>query len=232
ESIDVPGAEVGPAASNSEVEASEFEEPSVMQTPSATLDVVAEASAGAVQEFDLGPSMPTGGAVASGKRASKLGTGGPGFGFGPGDGGVPPEQRWSIVYNPGQTLEEYARQLDFFGVELATPGPGNTLQYASHFSATTPRRRVGSPTGDKRLYFLWQGRGRKQTDVDLLKKAGIDVGEGAIFQFYPESVEKTLRELEVRYRGRQPAEIRMTRFSVVPRGGGYAFVVLDQKTLR
>ena len=30
--------------------------------------------------------------------SSKLGTGGPGLGFGPGDGGVSREQRWSIIY--------------------------------------------------------------------------------------------------------------------------------------
>ena len=37
---------------------------------------------------------------------------------------------------------------------------------------------------------------------------------------------------EVRYRGRQPAEIRFTRFNVVPRGNGYGFTVLAQEPLR
>ena len=82
------------------------------------LDAVAEAGQ-SLAEVDLGAVMPSGGPVASGRRASKLGTGGPGLGLGPGDGGVPAEQRWSIVYNPGQTIEEYARQLDALGVELA-----------------------------------------------------------------------------------------------------------------
>ena len=66
----------------------------------------------------------------------------------------------------------------------------------------------------------------------LLKKAGIDVGEGVVIQFYPKTVERQLAELEVRYKGRQPAEIRVTRFSVVPRGEGYGFSVLAQETLR
>ena len=158
----------------------------------------------------------SGGAVASGRRASKLGTGGPGLGFGPGDGGVAREQRWSIVYNPGQTPEEYARQLDALGVELAVISGTNQLTYVSHFSSPTPTKRFGSGQGDDRLYFLWQGRGRKASDVALLKKAGIDVGEGVVIQFYPKAVEATLAQLEVRYRGRQPAEIRVTRFSVVP----------------
>ena len=64
----------------------------------------------------------------------------------------------------------------------------------------------------------------------LLKKAGIDVGEGVVLQFYPKQVEAMLAQLEVRYRGRQPAEIRVTRFGVVPRGDGYGFEVLAQET--
>ena len=66
----------------------------------------------------------------------------------------------------------------------------------------------------------------------LLQKAGIDVGEGVVIQFYPKPVEDALAQLEVRYRGRQPAEIRVTRFSVVPQGDGYGFAVLAQETLR
>jgi hypothetical protein len=176
--------------------------------------------------------MPGGGPVASGRRASKLGTGGPGLGIGPGDGGIPAEQRWSIVYNPGQTIDEYARQLDALGVELAVVSGQDRLTYVSRFSAPTPSTRNGSGQGDNRLYFLWQGRGRKASDVALLRKAGIEVGEGVVIQFYPKAVELQLAQLEVRYRGRQPSEIRFTRFSVEPRGDGYGFTVLAQEPLR
>ncbi|MFO0909621.1 MAG: hypothetical protein U0794_14905 [Isosphaeraceae bacterium] len=231
EKIDVPGADAAAQASNNPEDAGDFEEPSVMQTPAAMLDAAADAGA-SLAEVDLGAIMPNGGPIASGRRASKLGTGGPGLGFGPGDGGVPAEQRWSIVYNPGQTIDEYARQLDGLGVELAVVSGANQLAYVSHFSDAQPTVRYGSGQGDDRLYFLWQGRGRKASDVALLKKAGIDVGEGVVIQFYPKTVERQLAELEVRYKGRQPAEIRVTRFSVVPRGEGYGFSVLAQETLR
>ena len=102
EKVDVAGADVAAAASNNQEEAGDFEEPSVEQTPGAMMDTVSEAGQ-SLAEVDLGATMPTGGQVASGKRASKLGTGGPGLGFGPGDGGVAREQRWSIIYSPGQT---------------------------------------------------------------------------------------------------------------------------------
>jgi hypothetical protein len=231
EKVDVAGAEAAAQASNNEEVAADFEEPSVQETPAAMLDSVAEAGQRSA-EVDLGAVMPTGGAVASGRRASKLGTGGPGLGIGPGDGGVPREQRWSIIYNPGQTLDEYARQLDALGVELAVISGPDQLTYASHFSDPTPTKRSGTGQGDRRLFFLWQGRGRKASDVALLKKAGIDVGEGVVIQFYPDKVEEALAQLEVRYKGRQPAEIRVTRFAVVPKGDGYGFEVLAQETLR
>jgi hypothetical protein len=231
EKIDVAGAGLAAAASNNEEEAGDFEEPSVQETPAAMLDAAAAAGA-SLAEVDLGAAMPRGGPVASGRRASKLGTGGPGLGFGPGDGGVAREQRWSIIYNPGQTLEEYARQLDGLGVELAVISGPNQLTYVSNFSSPTPTHRVGTGQGDDRLYFLWQGRGRKASDVALLQKAGIDVGEGVVLQFYPKPVEELLAQLEVRYRGRQPSEIRVTRFGVVPQGDAYGFEVLAQDTLR
>ncbi len=230
EKVDVPGAEAATRASNNEEAAGEFEPPSVQKTPSAMIDALADSGQN-VAEVDMSAEV-SGGPVAGGRRASKLGTGGPGLGLGPGDGGVPAEQRWSIVYNPGQTIEEYARQLDALGVELAVVSGADQLTFASRFSDPTPAKRIGSGQGDNRLYFLWQGRGRKTSDVALLAKVGVEVGEGVVLQFYPKGVEQQLAQLEVRYRGRQPAEIRFTRFSVVPTGTGYGFSVLAQEPLR
>jgi hypothetical protein len=230
EEIQVGGGEAGDQASNNPEEASEFEDKALQESPAVMLDAAAEAGQGAA-EVDVGSVMPSGGPVASGKKSSKFGTGGPSLGTGPGDGGIRPEQRWVIVYNPGQTIEEYARQIDNLGMELGTI-VGNQMVYASRFSDDVPRRRTDSGTNEKRLYFVWSGGTRKGSDVALLKKAGIEVGEGAIFQFYPPGVEKTLAQLEVRFKGRQPGEIRRTRFVVVPSGGSYTFVVQSQEPLR
>lgn len=231
EKIDVAGADASARASNNDAEAADFEEPSVMATPAAMLDAVAEAGS-SLAEVDLGAVMPSGGMIASGKRSSKLGSGGPGLGYGPGDGGIPAEQRWSIVYNSGQTAEEYARQLDALGVEFAVVSGPNQLTFVSNFSAASPTKRYGNGQGDDRLYFLWQGKGRRASDVALLRKAGIEVGDGVLMQFYPKGVEQQLAQIEVRFRGRQPGEIRFTRFSVVPKGDGYGFQVLAQEPLR
>jgi hypothetical protein len=225
------GAEPAPMASNNPEEASEFEQPSVEQKPGAMLETVTEAVK-ELAEVDLGATMPNGGPVSSGKRASKLGSGGPGLGFGPGDGGVGREQRWSIIYNTGQDPAEYARQLDGLGVELAVVRGPEQLLYISHFSDPTPTKHFGTGRSDHRLYFLWQGRGRKASDLALFKKANEEIGDDNVFQFYSADAERRLAELEIKYKGRNPGEIRVTRFQVVPKGDSYDFEVVAQETLR
>lgn len=231
ERIDVPGADAAPMASNNEEVPGDFEQPSVQTTPGAMLDAALEAGQ-SVAEVDIGPAMPTGGPTASGKRASKLGSGGPGLGFGPGDGGVGRENRWSIIYPEGQRPEEYARELDALGVELAVVAGPNQLTYVSNFSSPTPTVRHGGGASEARLYFIWEGRARKASDIVLLRKAGVEVGEGVVFQFYPPEAEKQLADLEYRYRGRSPGEIRVTRFEVEPKGNTYGFKVVAQELLR
>jgi hypothetical protein len=234
QAIDVPGAEPMAQASNATEEtASDLVEPSVQQTTGAVIEASDVASsAEAAEEFDVAPTMSSGGGVARGRRASRLGTGGPALGFGGGDGGLGREQRWSIIYPQGQTPEEYARQLDALGVELAVPAGAATLDYASSFASASPARRTGPVRADTRLWFLWQGAGRKANDATLLQRAGITVGDKPIFQFYPKASEDLLARLEVQYRGRQPGEIRVTRFQVVPRGNTFGFQVVAQETFR
>jgi hypothetical protein len=230
ETIQVAGGAESDRASNNEEDASEFEQPSVEATPAAMLDTVAEAGQN-LAEVDIGAVMPTGGKIATGIRSSKIGNGAVGYGFGPGDGGVRREDRWTIVANPNQTAEEYARQLDFFGIELGVVS-GKQMVYVSRFSQAVPTKRVGTGVGDNRFYALWRGQGRKGADVALLRKAGIEVGEGVIIQFFPPTVEANLAQLEVRYKGRQPAEIRRTQFRIMGQGDSYTFEVVAQEALR
>ena len=86
--------------------------------------------------------------------------------------------------------------------------------------------------GDHRLYFLWQGRGRKASDIALLKKAGVEVGDSVVFQFYPDSGRTPARRARSPVQGKAAGEIRVTRFTVVPSGNGYDFQVVAQEPLR
>ena len=96
------------------------------------------------------PSCPAAGPSPAASAASKLGTGGPGLGSGPATAAFAPEQRWSIIFNEGQSPEEYARQLDALGVELAVvvpPEPARVrLQVLQPRSRPSDSARAGATT--------------------------------------------------------------------------------------
>ena len=230
ETIEVPGAAYGAAASNNESNASDFEEPSVAMTPNLVFDgLVGDGES--VMTQDLGPSVNSGGALSTGRRSSQKGTGRAGYGFGPGTGGVPREQRWNIIYDSGQTADEYAKALDAMGIEVAVSN-GNELTYAKNLSSPKPQVRKGAPDTEQRLYFLWLGGGRKAIDQQLFRNAGIDPGQGAIFHFYSKELADRLAQLEVGYAKRQPGQIKRTRFRVSKNGNIYDLVVASQEPLR
>ena len=225
EKIDVAGADAANLASNNEEEAGDFEEPATQTTPGAMLEsLTARLPVVVCPGWLSTPAQP----IAVDDVVAYLTAA---LDLPPGEGRIVEIGDADVV--PYRALiEEYARQLDALKVELAAVTGPDQLTYISNLSSAEPTKRFGSGQSDGRLYFLWQGRGRKTEDLALLKKAGIDVGDGVVLQFYPKGVEDQLAQLEVRYRGRQPGEIRVTRFSVVPKGDGYGFQVLAQETLR
>ena len=175
-------------------------------------------------------SESTGGVV-----GSASGTGGRPLGFGPGDGGVPTEQRWFIAFNDRGGLEEYAKQLEFFGIELgALDTAGGSLTTLSNLTAAKPTvtRKTGGGSDEQRLYMIWQGGGRKAADVKLFAKAGIDASDLPILHFYPPRTEQALLRLEQGHAGRPLSDVRRTYFEVTPGGDGYAFRVTQQSYLR
>ncbi|MBI3866326.1 MAG: hypothetical protein HY290_30975 [Planctomycetia bacterium] len=167
------------------------------------------------------------------KPGSADGTGRRALGSGPGSkGGFPREQRWMVRFADQSNLAEYARQLDFFEIELGAVVNGK-LVYLSHLSDARPTvRTANSGVDEKRLYMTWQGGGRKQADMQIFRRAGIDVGQGAMFQFYAKATEDKLARLELAYRNRTAKEIRRTYFAVDRAEGGYAFSVVHQTYLR
>lgn len=164
-----------------------------------------------------------------GRAGSATGTGRRALGFGPGESGIPREQRWFVRFDETGSIELYARQLDFFGIELGAILSGGKLIYLSELSADRPTTRtVESGASEKRLYMTWQGGGRRVADLQLFKKAGVEVGSGTIFHFYPPQTEALLAKLERDYAGRPVDQIRRTYFAVKPTRNGYEFVVTQQ----
>jgi hypothetical protein len=209
----------------------------------ATLASVA-ASADQVVEQSLvaldgdGPSTPTTSSAYVGLQSASTGTGTgggrPALGFGPGrGGGVPRELRWFIKFAGENSLEEYARQLDYFRVELGVLQPDGRLVYVTNLSQRSPtKREVASAADEQRLYFTWQGGERQEADIKLLAKAGVQVGQGRILHFYTLETENRLAVVERNFANRKAKEIRRTYFAVTKQGQGYTFEVTRQTYLQ
>ena len=153
--------------------------------------------------------------------------------IGPGGEGVeervPRAQRWRIRYQ-GDTIEEYARQLDYFGIELAVLGQDNRVHYAYNLSKEKPDTKVKTPREENRLYMTWRSGPLKAADLELLSRTGIATGDRPILQIYPAAVEKIFLQEEKNYSGgRNVNDIRRTIFGVKQDGGTYAFYVIDQR---
>ncbi len=172
----------------------------------------------------------------TGTPGSAEGTGGRPLGRGgPGRGGEKREQRWSVEFADKGDLKSYAAQLDYFGIELgALFKSEGRLVYLSNMSMTPPTtREILSSAGDSesRLFMNWAdgSEERRQADVELFQKAGIDATEAVIMHFYPPETELKLATIEQEFGGRASAEIRRTSFRVRAVGNTYEFFVASQK---
>jgi len=155
----------------------------------------------------------------------------PGIGSEGVDEKIPRAERWEIRFQGG-TLHEYARQLDTFGIELATIGADNMVHYAFHLSQKVPDRRVGPPEAEKRMYMVWRSGPLIEADRQLLGRAGIPTRGRILLQFYPTKTEQMLAALEKTHAGQHSVnDIRKTVFGVKPEGNQYTFYVIDQKYL-
>lgn len=220
----------GPETELATLAEEESDVPEVMETLGNVTDLATEATDRAERQFETENRVVTGSdARNAGIKGSAHGTGKRALGFGSGKGGIPREQRWYVSYNDRETLEEYGKQLDFFKIELGTLTPDGRLIYLSQLSAARPvSRAVTSGKEESRLYMTWQGGARKKADLQLFQKAGVDVGQGIMMQFYPPDMEKLLGKLELDYKKRPLKEIRRTYFSTRPVGNGYEFYVTQQ----
>ena len=212
-------------------DASPAEMPSDKTEIAEALENVVELSESATQQvqqqFDTGIQS-------TGKAGSAKGTGRKGLGVGPGTGGIPREQRWFVRFGDKAGLDEYAKQLEFFGIELGALLPDGRLAYLSKLTQAAPSvRYAAGGGGEQRLYMTWQGGDRRTADVELFKRAGVEVrADTVIFHFYSKPTESLLARLELDYHGRPLAQIRRTYFAVEPAAKGYQFIVVRQITFQ
>ena len=171
--------------------------------------------------------------------STSLGTGqgsGTGDGRGPGPGGpgtadgIPAYERWEVRMS-ATSLDEYARQLDFFKVELGVAGGGNpNVDYVSNLSSPTPKVKQGNPKDEKRLRFLHRSGELRAADRQLAEKAKVTTNGRVVFQFYDNQTYQQLLRLEHERMGpmRRISQVRRTIFGVRGSAGRYEFYVIDQ----
>lgn len=164
---------------------------------------------------------------------TKGGTGRPPIGFGKGKGGFPREMRWFVKFVERGTLDEYAQQLEFFGIELGALMPDGKLVLVSKLTAAKPTvRTVTNGQEEKRLYFTWKGGTRKGVDLQLFQKAGVDATNALIMHFYPPQTENQLAVLELQYKNRKANEIKKTYFAVRSAKQGFEFTITSQTPIK
>jgi hypothetical protein len=187
----------------------------------------------ATKELDMDepePIVPT--------RHGSLGTGGGmgggfgdgrGLGHGPGRGGRP--RNWEIYFQKGATLDLYARQLDFFGIEIGIVRAGGKIDYAFHLANSKPDTRsiTEAYKNELRYWLRWTQGDLEQADRELAEKAGIDPSGGWLLKFVPHDTEVKLWTLEQTRAGTERSKsIKKTQFGVKTVGSGFEFFVIDQ----
>ena len=151
-------------------------------------------------------------------------------GGGLGDGLLkPPWERWEIRYTTA-SKEAYSQQIDFFGIELGGISRDNPDVVYLKSLSSGGRTRNGRKSADKRIFFNYNdGNVLKNWDIEFMQKAGINLRNRILVQFYPEEIQARLLSLEKRKLGSKSLEtVYRTVFGVRATGNGFEYYVIDQ----
>ena len=211
------------------------DDPAVEEAPDETqieevVENIVELSDKAAQQV---PTQTTTDATNSGKVGSKEGSGRRPLGSGGGEGNF--TQRWFVRFNDVGSLNEYAKQLDYYGIRIGVKPKGAfRMAVISNFAASraTVRQMTGKElktlNGKYPLhYFRWAAGGLAKADSRLIKaKAGIDLGTSMLFHFPSIKTVNLLYKLEGDYldKSKKRTDIRRVYFSVRKKGSGYEMI--------
>jgi hypothetical protein len=137
---------------------------------------------------------------------------------------------WEIVFPADISDDEYARQLDHFGIEIAAISKPGKIEIISGLTQSKPARRTTATGSEHRLWIGWKSGTLNAVDRRLLRKAGIGSQDKQLVHYLSPSLQKQLEILEERYAGRTRRDIRRTQFAIraKPDAPGYEFVVVEQ----
>lgn len=148
------------------------------------------------------------------------------------DGAIIPRwKRWQVHYSSDH-IGVYARQLDYFGIELGAVGGAPNIDYVRKITSDRPLRRQGPGSSEDRIYFSWSAGNLKKFDQELLERAGIRTEGRLLLQFYPDVIEDRMAWLELvhakKHGHSRVQEILRTHFGVRSAEEGYEFYVMEQ----
>ncbi|MDZ4848769.1 MAG: hypothetical protein SGI77_05710 [Pirellulaceae bacterium] len=155
---------------------------------------------------------------------------------GEGDDIIPRYERWELRFSV-RDQKSYAKQLDFFKIDLGAIGGGHAnVDYARNFS-TTVEKESGRPEQEQRLYFINRRDGPLlKYEKEILSKAGIPINGRLVLKLIPKELEEILVVIEKQYgivkRGKNVSvkEFAKTIFECQPNtSGGYQWVVVEQR---
>jgi len=140
-------------------------------------------------------------------------------------------ERWEIRFASGTSVEAYARQLDFFKIELGVIGGQQQVTYVTNLSNPKPTTRSGDAAEDRRLYLIWQRGAISEVDEQIAARAGVKTGGAVIAHFLPKEVEDELARLEeARAKQLNIAKIGNTVFGITSSGqDSFRFSIVDLK---
>ncbi len=146
-------------------------------------------------------------------------------------GSYGPRAEWEVTFPETISEEEYARQLDFFKIEIAAVSKDDRIEYISHVSESKPAKHIGRHENDERLYIGWKSGALRAVDRRLLGRAGINSNRKELLHFFPPETQRLMQQVERAHAKRDPREIRRTRFQIRPTESkdGYEFVVIEQE---
>lgn len=163
--------------------------------------------------------------------AAEMGRG-KGFGAregGPGTGnfkGVPEYKRWKIEYRSAN-IDEYARQLSFFNIDLGVISNTNNRVYRLKKPGELDQVVESSRENEnKELFFVHEKQRLRRWDESLVKKQSINLRDAFTVQFYPPAVRQILRQLEAEKLaedGKQLTDVRRTRYKIAVLDNGFEF---------
>ncbi len=136
---------------------------------------------------------------------------------------------WELSFPDDISLDEYARQLDFFQIEIAAVSKNNKVEYISHVSNRKPEKHVGWREKDPRLNIPWKSGTLHAVDRKLLLRAGISSRDKELTHYFPLETKNLMLQVERGYAKRDPSELRRMRFEIrATKSGEYEFVVVEQ----